>query len=41
MISDPRVAPFLLLRKIMPVPLRQSGDAKLLIEVERKTRGQS
>lgn len=39
--SDPRIAPFERLRQLMPVPGRQNGDAKLLIEAERKTRGQS
>jgi hypothetical protein len=37
--TDPRLAPLLALREIMPVPGRQTGDAKLLVEVERKTRG--
>lgn len=36
---DHRKAPFLLLRSLMPVPGRMDGDAKLLLEAERKTRG--
>jgi hypothetical protein len=34
------MAPFVRLRSLMPVPGRQNGDAKLLIELERKTRGE-
>ena len=36
--ADPRMAPLVRLRSLMPVPGRQSGDAKLLIELERKTK---
>jgi hypothetical protein len=36
--SDPRLAPFERLRSIMPVPSRQNGDARLLLDLERKTK---
>lgn len=38
--QDPRKAPFELLGRLMPVPGRQNGDAALLVNLERKTRGQ-
>lgn len=38
--QDPRTAPFQLLSRLMPIPGRQPGDAALLVDLERKTRGQ-
>lgn len=38
---DPRTEPLVLLRRFMPVPGRQNGDAKLLLDLERKTRVKS
>jgi hypothetical protein len=35
---DHRKAPFALLDRIMPLPGRQSGDARLLLDLERKTK---
>jgi hypothetical protein len=35
---DPRAAAIERLRSLMPVPGRQNGDAKLLLDLERKTR---
>lgn len=35
---DPRAAAIELLSRIMPLPGRQDGDARLLLELERKTR---
>lgn len=38
-VGDPRLAPLVMLRHLLPVPGRQNGDAHLLVELERKTRG--
>jgi hypothetical protein len=35
---DPRLSPFDRLWKTMAVPGRQNGDAKLLLDLERKTK---
>jgi hypothetical protein len=36
--GDPRLAPFTELSRVMPLSGRQNGDARLLLELQRKTR---